>query len=209
MKPHKLLTLTAAIHGLLVGGVDTAAARSHRITSQDAQIEMLEQRLSALEQKLAESEARNQQLAASSKTASEAPSVKTLDQKLKIIERKLEVNREILADTAKKTPKLEAGPEGFRLSSANGDHVLRLRAAVQTDANFYMDDNAKPFETRSAAKPTASTCPTCSSSSRPACGWKAACSSTSISRSCPISAGTARRCCRTPMSMPITSRTRA
>lgn len=108
-----------------------------------------------LEQRLADSEARNQQLAASAhleKTA-DAPTVKQLDQKLKVIERKLEVDKEV-ADAAKKTtPKLEAGAEGVRFVSADGDHTVRLRGSVQGDAKFFVDDNAKKPDDLTTAIP--------------------------------------------------------
>ena len=42
-----------------------------------------------------------------------------------------------------KTPKLEVGPTGFRLSSYDGAHFVNIRGSVQTDGKFFMDDKDK------------------------------------------------------------------
>ncbi|MDD5035631.1 MAG: porin [Methylococcaceae bacterium] len=140
MKKYKLLLLTAAVSGLL-GGVDVAqAARKHIKDPKDAKIEALERRLRLLEERLEQGEG-GKPLAA--KTA-EAPALKQLDQKVKILERKLEVEKEVAVENAKKAPKLEAGSEGVRFSSADGAHGVRLRGSIQSDGKFFMDDNATP-----------------------------------------------------------------
>jgi len=133
-------------------GNPAAEAASKKISYKDAQIQALERRLELLEKRLSAREEQEQSAAASPQSApkvaaaavpaSEVPAVKQLDQKLKVLERKLEVEREVSAENAKKAAKFEFGQEGLRFTSPEGDHTVRLRAAVQTDAKFYMDDNA-------------------------------------------------------------------
>lgn len=122
MKPTRLLPLAAAVQAALLFGSTPAFAKPAHTDDKDARIEALERRLLQLEQRLTESEARNQQLAEAkaAEKQGEAPLVKQLDQKVKTLERKLEVEKEV-ADTARKsTPKLEAGPDGVRFVSADG-----------------------------------------------------------------------------------------
>ena len=144
MKNHQLLLIAATVGGLLGGHPQVADAAKK--SSKDLQIEALERRLQALEERLAGGEPTGKaaKSAATGKLAeAEAPSVKALDQKIKIIERKMEVDKEV-ADTAKKSaPKIDAGPNGFSLTSADGDHQLRLRGFVQADGDFFVDDSSK------------------------------------------------------------------
>jgi phosphate-selective porin OprO/OprP len=155
MKPTRALPLAAAVQAALLFGSAPAFAKPAHGNDKDARIEALERRLLLLEQRLAESEAHNRQLSetkAAEKPA-EAPLVKQLDQKVKTLERKLEVDKE-MADAARKTtPKLEAGAEGVRFISADGDHTVRLRGSVQADAKFFMDDNADKPKDASTAIP--------------------------------------------------------
>lgn len=142
MRKQKAWLVAAAVGGLLHNGVQVAEAASKK-SSKDAQIQALERRLQLLEQRLAASEAQAAGGAKGGVAVADAPTVKSLDQKVKVLERKLEVEKEV-ADNAKKTaPKFDAGPEGFKLTSANGEHQLRLRGFVQADGNFFIDDSAK------------------------------------------------------------------
>jgi phosphate-selective porin OprO/OprP len=142
MKKPKLLLIAAAVGGLAGTHAQVAEAASKKSSSsKDAQIQALVRRLELLEQRLAASE--GQAGTAKPGAASEAPTVKSIDQKVRLIERKLEVEKEV-ADAAKKSqPKIEAGPNGFSLTSADGDHQLRLRGFVQADGNFFIDDSSK------------------------------------------------------------------
>jgi phosphate-selective porin OprO and OprP len=69
-----------------------------------------------------------------------------LEQEIRILKRQRELDREsadVAAEQAKKTPILIAGQDGFGLKSANGNFQLRLRAHVQTDGRFFLDDEDK------------------------------------------------------------------
>jgi len=141
MNNPKFWLIAATVGGLLGGGVQVAEAASKKVSSKDAQIQALMRRLEALEQRLSASE--GQVAGAKAGSSAEAPTVKSIDQKVRLIERKLEVEREVAAETAKKTPRLDVSPDtGLRFTSPEGDHSVRLRAALQTDAKFFVDDNA-------------------------------------------------------------------
>jgi phosphate-selective porin OprO/OprP len=115
----------------------------------EKRFERLERHILELERRLETSEAENAKLrgkkaADAAAPASAQPDVKALDRKVRTLERKLEVNDEIAIENARKTPKLEAGSNGIRFSSADNAHVVRLRGSVQSDAKFFMDDNRTP-----------------------------------------------------------------
>jgi phosphate-selective porin OprO/OprP len=144
-----------AVQSALLATSSPLWAKQPKAANKEARIEALEQRLLQLEQRLAESEARNQQLAAGrpAEKVADAPTVKQLDQKVKVLERKLEVDKEVAEAAKKSAPKLEAGPEGVRFISADGDHTVRLRGSVQADAKFFMDDNARKAKDVATALP--------------------------------------------------------
>lgn len=136
MDKSKLLVLVAAVGGVLGSGVVEAKAKSG---SEADLVARLERRLQVLEQKLEESEAKNLKAAEAKLAETDAVVLKKVEQKVKVLERKLEVEKEV-ADAAKKAaPKLEAGPEGFKFTSANGEHQLRIRGFIQADADEFVD----------------------------------------------------------------------
>ena len=68
--------------------------------------------------------------------------IRLLDQKLRVVERNIELKDEAAAAEAKKQPKVNAGPGGFGLTSADKSFDLRLKALAQFDARFFLDDGA-------------------------------------------------------------------
>jgi phosphate-selective porin OprO and OprP len=66
--------------------------------------------------------------------------IQELDQKLKVLERNRELDQETAEAKHKDTPRITAGANGFTLSSADTNFVLKLRGYVQADARFYVDD---------------------------------------------------------------------
>lgn len=142
MKNHQLLLIATTVGGLLGGSAEVAQAASKKTSSKDAQIQALERRLQLLEQRLSASEGQGTAKAGAASVA-EAPTVKSLDQKVRLIERKLEVEKEVADATKKSAPKFEAGANGFSLTSADGQHQLRLRGFAQADGNFFIDDSSK------------------------------------------------------------------
>ena len=72
------------------------------------------------------------------------PELKALDNKVKLIERKLEVEKEISENNRKSAAKVEAGQNGFKISSADGDWQLRLRGFLQLDSEIFLNDQLPP-----------------------------------------------------------------
>lgn len=68
------------------------------------------------------------------------PVVEKLTRKVNTLERKLEVQEEVATTNAQKQPILEAGAEGFKITSADKQHQLRIRGAVQADGRFALED---------------------------------------------------------------------
>jgi phosphate-selective porin OprO/OprP len=141
MKNNRIFLTAAAFSSLVCLLGNPCHARQAKKSAKDLRIEELEKRLSILEQRLEQSQFR--QLPQPEAATADTSPVKQLDQKLKVIERKLEVDKEVAQDTARKTPKLEAGAEGVRFTAPGGEHMVRLRGSVQGDGKFFMDDNAK------------------------------------------------------------------
>jgi phosphate-selective porin OprO/OprP len=130
MKNFRRTALASAVNLILIGGASEAFAASDNAA--------LEQRIRELEARLAKLEP----AADSSDAAAEQdPAVEKLTRKVNTLERKLEVEREVAAGNAKKQPKLEAGPNGFKFSSADGKHEVKLRGSVQTDGRFFVEDD--------------------------------------------------------------------
>src|SRR5690606_27773121 len=66
--------------------------------------------------------------------------IRQLDQKLRVLERRQELKDEETAARSKSAASLSAGPSGFSLTSGDKAFQLRLRALVQGDARFYLND---------------------------------------------------------------------
>lgn len=63
------------------------------------------------------------------------------EQKIKILERKLELNDEAVKAAAPTTPVVRASPQqGFRIQSADGANVARLRGLLHFDGRYFPDD---------------------------------------------------------------------
>jgi phosphate-selective porin OprO/OprP len=151
MQSQRASALTIAIAGLL-GGVDTAEA-----VVSDEQYHALERRLLQLEKRLGESEgakaaapavggavvgASGSEATAGAVVATEnADEVKQLKQKVNLLERRVEIGEETAEKVRKEVPKIDAGSGGFKWSSADGQHALRLGGYIQADGDFFMDDH--------------------------------------------------------------------
>jgi phosphate-selective porin OprO/OprP len=66
-----------------------------------------------------------------------------LEQEIRILKRQRELDQEQTEQKTKETPVFTAGKEGFALKSVDGNFELRLRAVVQADGRFFLDDDAK------------------------------------------------------------------
>ncbi len=75
----------------------------------------------------------------------DGPTTQELDQKLRVMARNEELAAEAAeaqaAARAKETPRITAGANGFAISSADTNYVLKLRGLVQVDSRSFFDDN--------------------------------------------------------------------
>lgn len=108
-------------------------------TSSQPDIKALDQKVKALEQRVAVEQETSAELAKRAPTTPQ-PDIKALDQKVKELEQRVEVQQETATELAKRAPKFEAGRSGLQFSSADGANFLKLRGSVQTDAKFFIDD---------------------------------------------------------------------
>jgi phosphate-selective porin OprO/OprP len=76
-----------------------------------------------------------------------APEVEKLTRKVNTLERKLEVQDEVTAGNFQKLPVFDAGADGFKITSQDKKHQVRIRGAVQTDARFFLDNNGRTGST--------------------------------------------------------------
>ena len=76
-------------------------------------------------------------------TPKEGPTNHELDQKIRVVERNNELAAEAADARAKEAPRLSVGANGFALSSADTNFVLKLRGMLQVDSRTFFDDS--PF----------------------------------------------------------------
>jgi phosphate-selective porin OprO and OprP len=129
MKHFKRTALAGVINLALFGIPDAHAADT----------EALERRIRELESRL---EKLDQAGALSSKPATPTPEVEKLTRKVNTLERKLEVQDEVTAGAFQKLPIFDAGADGFKITSSDKKHQVRIRGAVQTDARFWLNDDS-------------------------------------------------------------------
>lgn len=120
----------------LVSGITLALIGVSNV--QAASTDALEQRIRELESRLEKFE---QATAPTTTAAAPSAEVEKLKGKINTLERKFEVEQEVTAANALKLPKFDAGADGFRISSQDGKHQVRIRGAVQTDAKFFAEDH--------------------------------------------------------------------
>jgi phosphate-selective porin OprO and OprP len=135
MKNFRRTALASVINLALVGVSDVYAATDAKDTA-------------ALERRIWELESRLERLdhagALSNGVAGQAnPEVEKLNRKVNTLERKLEVQDETTTGIFKKLQKFEAGSGGFKISSSDEKHQVRIRGAVQADGRFYTVDHAE------------------------------------------------------------------
>ena len=127
MKHFKRTALASVINLALFG-----------IPDAHADTEALERRIRELESRL---EKLDQAGALTPKPVAVAPEVEKLNRKVNTLERKLELQDEVTAGNFKKSPVFDAGADGFKITSSDKKHQVRIRGAVQTDARFWLNDD--------------------------------------------------------------------
>jgi phosphate-selective porin OprO/OprP len=127
---HVKRTAIASVINLALFGLPAAHA---------ADTEALERRIRELEARL---EKLDHTATQTDKAATASPEVEKLTRKVNTLERKLEVQDEVTASNFKKLPVFDAGPDGFKISSSDKKHQVRIRGAVQADARFFSEDGS-------------------------------------------------------------------
>ena len=74
-------------------------------------------------------------------TPTNGPTSQALDQKIRVLERNSELAAEAAEAKAKEAPRLSIGANGFTLSSADTNFVLKLRGLLQVDSRTFFDDS--------------------------------------------------------------------
>jgi phosphate-selective porin OprO/OprP len=105
---------------------------------------------SVLEKRIRELEKRLQQLDKASALSSPSitatttptitPEVEKLTRKVNTLERKLEVQDEVTTGNFKKLPTFDAGPDGYKITSNDKQHALRIGGSIQTDNRTFFNN---------------------------------------------------------------------
>jgi len=104
---------------------------------------------SVLEKRIHELEKRLQQLDKASTLPSAAftattpvvvPEVEKLTRKVNTLERKLEIQDEVTTGNFKKLPTFDAGPDGFKITSQDKQHALRVGGTIQADDRTFFNN---------------------------------------------------------------------
>jgi phosphate-selective porin OprO/OprP len=80
-----------------------------------------------------------------------SPEVAKLKTKVNTLERKLEVQEEVNTAAFKKLPVFDGGENGFKITSSDKKHQLRIGSAIQTDYRNFLGDNPPAWIPNSTA----------------------------------------------------------
>ncbi|MDD5577946.1 MAG: porin [Methylobacter sp.] len=134
MKHFRRTALASVINLVLVGSPDVYAATSEQYTEAlERRVRELERRLEKLDQAGAFSN--------NNATTTANPVVEKLTRKVNTLERKLEVQDEVTTGNFNKLPVFDVADNGFRITSSDKKHQLRIRGAAQTDGRFFSEDD--------------------------------------------------------------------
>jgi len=109
---------------------------------------------SVLEKRIHELEKRLQQLDKASAlnspsitatTPTVTPEVEKLTRKVNTLERKLEVQDEVTTGNFQKIPTIDAGLDGFKITTADKQHALRVGGTIQTDDRTFINNQTQAF----------------------------------------------------------------
>ena len=144
MNNFRRTALASVINIALLGATDVQAADTETL---ERRIRELESRLTKMDQLEARLEKLDKAGLLSAQpttpTASvQSPEVVKLTQKVNTLERKLEIQDEVTTGALQKLPVFEAGADGFKISSSDKKHQVRIGATVQTDYRNFLGDNS-------------------------------------------------------------------
>ncbi len=143
MKPLQRTALASVINLILLGMSSAQAADTQAL---EKRIRELETRLAKMDQLERRLEKLDQAGLLSSKPlalaapAAPSPEVEKLNRKVNTLERKLEVQDEVNTGAFQKLPVFDVGENGFRITSSDKKHQVRIRGAIQADGRFFSED---------------------------------------------------------------------
>ena len=142
--------LAIAINFTILGvsnakGADTAALekRIHELENRLAKMDQLERRLEQLDKAttLTNKAISDTIPVATAPNSISSTEIDKLNRKVNTLQRKLEVQDEVTTNTFQKLPVFETGDNGFKISSNDKKHQVRIRGAVQADGRFFSEDD--------------------------------------------------------------------
>jgi phosphate-selective porin OprO and OprP len=146
MKPLQRTALASVINLILLGmssaqAADTQALerRIKELESRLAKMDQLERRLEKLDQ----AGLLSTKPLALAAPAAPTPEVEKLNRKVNTLERKLEVQDEVNTGAFQKLPVFDVGENGFRITSSDKKHQVRIRGAIQADGHFFSEDGSQ------------------------------------------------------------------
>ncbi|RIZ68727.1 MAG: hypothetical protein D0528_06665 [Methylococcales bacterium] len=146
MKPLQRTALASVINLILLGMSSAQAADTQAL---EKRIKELESRLAKMDQLERRLEKLDQAGLLSTKPLSLAapavpsPEVEKLNRKVNTLERKLEVQDEVNTGAFQKLPVFDVGENGFRITSSDKKHQVRIRGAIQADGRFFSEDGSQ------------------------------------------------------------------
>jgi phosphate-selective porin OprO/OprP len=135
MRNFRRTAIASVINLALLGIPDAHAADTEAL---ERRIRELESRLEKLDQAGALSAKPATEVAS---PAAPSPEVVKLTRKVNTLERKLEIQDEVNTGAFKKLPIFEAGADGFKITSPDKKHQLRIGSTIQTDYRNFLGDN--------------------------------------------------------------------
>jgi phosphate-selective porin OprO/OprP len=146
MSNFRRTVVASAINLALLGITDVQAADTEAL---ERRIRELESRLTKMDQLEARLEKLDRASALPAKSApalvsppsAPSPEVAKLTSKVNTLERKLEIQDEVTSGTLSKLPIFEAGADGFKITSSDKKHQLRIGSTIQTDYRNFVGDN--------------------------------------------------------------------
>ena len=147
MRNFRRTAIASVINLALLGITDAQAAdtealerRIRELESRLTRMDQLEARLEKLDKAGALS-AKPATAVATTAPAAPSPEVVKLTRKVNTLERKLEVQDEVNTGFFKKLPIFEAGADGFKITSPDKNHQLRIGSTIQTDYRNFLGNN--------------------------------------------------------------------
>ena len=149
--------LASVINLTLLGIQDVYAAdpvalekRIHELESRLEKMDQLEKRLAKMDQlekrlekldRLEVMSAKSEPVPAAPQAVTVSPEIAKLKTKVNTLERKLELQDEVNTAAFKKLPIFDGGENGFKITSSDKKHQLRIGSSIQTDYRNFLGDN--------------------------------------------------------------------